>query len=363
MAVIGRTLGLYMSGRFTRTIMTVFLVVFVLIYTVDLVEMLRRAGDTEGATAPFMAFLSLLRVPAVAEQVLPFAVLFGAMMSFLNLTRKLELVVARAAGVSVWQFLSPPVLVALLIGIISVTAYNPLSAVLKDRADRIETRLFGKTGRSEADTSLWIRQKSPDGQAIIRAERSSDKGTVLGNVTAFVYAPDGTFIERVEAARAKLQWGFWTMEEARVVTPTEEVRATDTYLLATNLSPEQVTRSFVAPDSVPFWELSDTAERTEQAGLDAIGYRLRYQTLLARPLLFIAMVLIAASFSLRFFRMGGVSKMVSGGVAAGFMLYIVTKLVADLGNAGLLSAAVAAWSPAVMGALLGTLVLLNQEDG
>ena len=361
--MIGRTLGRYMSVRFTRTILAVFLVVFVLIYTVDLVEMLRRAGDNEGATAPFMAFLSLLRVPAVAEQILPFAVLFGAMMSFVNLTRKLELIVARAAGVSVWQFLLPPVAVAALIGIISVTAYNPLSAVLKQPADQIETRLFGKTGRSEADTSLWIRQKSADGQAIIRAERSSDQGTVLGNVTAFVYTPDGNFLERIEAARAHLQWGFWTMEEARIIIPGEETRISDSYLLATNLTPEQVTKSFVAPDSVPFWDLAAVAERTEQAGLDATPYQLRYQSLLARPLLFIAMVLIAASFSLRFFRMGGVAKMVSGGVASGFVLYIVTKLIGDLGNAGLLSAGVAAWSPAILGTMLGTLVLLNQEDG
>ena len=50
----------------------------------------------------------------------------------------------------------------------------------------------------------------------------------------------------------------------------------------------------------------------------------------ATPL--VAMVLIAASFSLRFFRFGGIAKMVSGGVAAGFVLYVATKLVGDLGG-------------------------------
>ena len=77
----------------------------------------------------------------------------------------------------------------------------------------------------------------------------------------------------------------------------------------------------------------------------------------------VAMVLVAASFSLRFFRFGGVAKMVTGGVASGFVLYVATKLVGDLGGAGLLSTPVAAWSPAVVGSMLGTLVLLHQEDG
>jgi lipopolysaccharide export system permease protein len=135
------------------------------------------------------------------------------------------------------------------------------------------------------------------------------------------------------------------------------------YQLPTFLSADQVRQSFVTADAVPFWMLPDVSRRTEAAGLDATAYRLKFQVLMARPLLLVAMVLIAASFSLRFFRMGGVTRMVSGGVGAGFVLYVVTKLVTDLGGAGILSAPVAAWAPALMGSLLSVLVLLHQEDG
>jgi len=124
-----------------------------------------------------------------------------------------------------------------------------------------------------------------------------------------------------------------------------------------------VTQSFVPPDSVPFWSLPGVAGRSELAGLDAHRYRLRFQTLLALPLLLVAMVLIAASFSLRFFRSGGAGALAAGGAAAGFVLYVATKIIGDLGGAGLLSAPVAAWSPAIIGCMLGTLALLNQEDG
>ena len=361
--MIGPTLGRYLTLRFTKTILAVFGTIFLLIYLIDFVEMLRRTGDIPGATTAYIALLTMMRVPAVSEQILPFATLGGAMVAFLGLTRKLELVVARAAGVSVWQFLAPPVLIVALLGIFSVTVYNPVSAHLKQRADAIETKLFGRSGRSESDTSLWIRQRSIDGQAIIRAEQSSDRGTQLGSVTVFVFDLEGRFVERVEAAKAQLRPGVWALTDARIFTASEEPRSTQDYMLATNLTPEQVTQSFVAPDAVPFWSLPELSRRTEAAGLDATGYRLKYQALLARPLLLVAMVLIAAAFSLRFFRFGGISRMVSGGVAAGFVLYVATKLVSDLGGAGLLSAPIAAWSPALVGSMLGTLVLLHQEDG
>jgi len=75
------------------------------------------------------------------------------------------------------------------------------------------------------------------------------------------------------------------------------------------------------------------------------------------------MVFVAASVSLRFFRFGGVAAMVLGGVAAGFMLYVATELMEDLGASGLIGSAIAAWFPAVVGSLLGMLALLYQEDG
>jgi lipopolysaccharide export system permease protein len=360
--MIGRTLGLYIGLRFVKSVAVVFFTIFGLIYMVDFVEMLRRAGDNPNASAGLVAALSFLRTPAVSEQVLPFAVLFGAMAAFINLTRKLELVVARAAGVSVWQFLTPPLLGALAIGLLAIGIYNPVSALMRQRADAIETNIF-KSKLNVNDSSLWIRQKSRDGQSILRAETSAESGLSLGSVSAFVFDRNGKFIERVDADNARLVGPEWRLSHATITAPGIDPQLTEIYLLATNLSPSQVVQSFVSPESVPFWSLPRVVEDTEGAGLDAVGYRLRFQSLLALPLLLAAMVLIAASFSLKLSRMGGVGVLVLGGVGAGFVLYVSTKLVSDLGGAGVLSAQVAAWSPAIVANMLGALTLLNREDG
>lgn len=358
--MIGRTLSFYFAHRFARTVIAVFAAVFLLIYVVDLVEMLRRSGDAPTATAWLMAALSFLRTPTVAEQALPFAVLFGSMIAFLNLSRKLELVVARAAGVSVWQILTPPLFVIVSLGVLSVVAYNPASTWMKERSDEIENQVFG--GSSPLG-DLWIRQKSVDGQAIIHAWGKQAGGTKLSRVEIFNFDDRGDFVERVDADKGELHEGFWVFHDAKVVTPGSETLPASTYLLATGLTRRDVAQAFVAPETVSFWRLPALAEQTAQAGLDPTGYRLKYQELLARPLTLAAMVLIAACFSLRFFRMGGVEIMISGGVTAGFVLYVATKVINDLGEAGFLSAAVAGWSPGFVGCLFGVYVLLQQEDG
>lgn len=362
--LIGPTLGRYFGMRFLTTILMVFGTVFVLVYTLDFVELMRRAGDAPGATAAMMALMSLLRTPSVTEQVLPFAVLFGSMTTLLNLSRRLELVVARSVGISAWGFLLPPVLVALLLGVVSITLYNPLSAMLKQQASVLEASIFTHgLNTSSSRNTIWIRQRSMEGQAILRARSAVDETSTLLNVSVFTFDQDGVFTGTITAPQARLYHGYWEINDARVAMLNEEPETFASYLLATPLSPDQVRKSFMTADSVPFWELTEVINRTERAGLDARAYILQREVLLSRPLLLVAMVLVAASVSLRFFRFGGVAKMVLGGVAAGFVLYVVTEVMQDLGGAGILSPVIAAWFPGVVGSLLGILTLLYQEDG
>ncbi|HYI89754.1 MAG TPA: LPS export ABC transporter permease LptG [Beijerinckiaceae bacterium] len=361
--LIGPTLGRYLARQFTRTILAVFATVFALVCLLDFVELMRRAGDAEGATPAFMARLAFFRTPAIAEQVFPFAILFGSMVTLLQLSRKLELVVARSAGVSAWQFLQPGILVAALLGILSVLAYNPFSAYLKQQAAEQEARLFARAAKAASEKELWIRQKSVDGQAILRADGAMSRTTTISRVTIFTFDENGVFNERIEAPEAALRDGYWELKDARILSAAEEPQTFDTYILASNLHPSQVRQTFTPPESVPFWDMAETIARTERSGLDATRYRLQHDILLARPLLFVVMVILAASVSLRFFRFGGVAPMVLGGVAAGFMLYVATEVMRDLGSAGLVGPTVAAWFPAVVGSLLGTLALLYQEDG
>jgi len=361
--MIGLTLTRYLALRFLKVIFAIFAAIFCLMFVIYFVELLRRSGDAPQVGAGTVALMTIMRVPATAETILPFAVLFGAMATFVELTRKLELIVARAAGVSVWQFLAPSVLAAFAIGVLSITIYNPLSAVMKQRSDQMEMEIFGVPGSLRYDRSVWLRQHSVDGLAIIHATVSAAGGAELSGVSVNLYSREGVFLERVEAASAKLSPGVWTLENAMVSAPGEEPRAVGKYLLATDLTPEKLAAAVTPPQGTPFWDLPSQTESTKEAGLDPTGYRLQFQTLLARPLLLVAMVLLAASFSLRFFRFGGVAKTLSGGVVAGFVLYIASKVLSDLGGAGMISPLVAAWSPALVGSMLGTLALLNSEDG
>jgi lipopolysaccharide export system permease protein len=359
------TLQKYFGMRFLTTLVAVLLGVFALIILLDYVEQMRRMADVPNVSALLVAKMSLFRVPLIGERILPFCVLIGAMSCFLGLSRRLELVVSRAAGMSAWQFIAPAVVVALGVGIIATTVYNPIAAILQEKAKRLEAEVSGNNaeGLQATVNGFWVSQRSDSGQSIINAAGSREQGVLLTKVSAFVFDQSNHFLERVESSTASLQPGHWRLEDARVYAPGAPPGERALYMLATNLTPEQVRETLSTPETVPFWQLPYFIDMAERAGLTAAGYRLQYQKLLARPFMLAAMVLLAAAFSLRFFRMGGVQKMVLGGVASGFMLYIMSKLTDDLSKAELLPPMIAAWMPAAIGAMTGFVALLYQEDG
>jgi lipopolysaccharide export system permease protein len=360
------TLARYYGMRFLGTLIAVLAGVFALIVLIDYVEMMRRLSDVPSVSALTVAKTSLYRVPQIAERVLPFCVLIGTMSCYLGLSRRLELVVSRAAGMSAWQFIAPAVVIALVLGVFATTVYNPVAAVMHERSKRMEAELSGNlqsTGLQPTANGFWVRQRSDDGQSIINAANVSSQGIRLNNLTAFVFDRGGRFAERIEARSAVLERGHWRLEGARVYAVGTPPVERDVFLLSTNLTAEQVRETLSTPETVPFWQLPQFIDLAERAGLKAGGYRLQYQKLLAQPFMLAAMVLLAAAFSLRFFRFGGVQKMVVGGVACGFLLYLMAKLTDDLSRSELLQPTVAAWLPVIVGGMTGLLVLLHQEDG
>jgi lipopolysaccharide export system permease protein len=357
------TLSRYFGLRFLGAVMAIFFGMVALVAMVDFVEMLRRASSVKDASPLFVGKITLYRVPFLTERAMPFAVMGGAMYCYLNLSRRLELVIARSAGVSAWQFVGPAVFFALVIGVALTGLYNPVSATLREESNRLEAQLFGRNLTIENTGSYWIRQRTDEGQAIINAKSSAQRGASLAAVTIFRFDQNDAFVERIEAKGATLKPGFWQIDDARIFRSEAETVERASLRLKTTLTAVQVGESLAIPDTVPFWQLSDHIRMAENAGLAAAGYRVQYYQLLAQPFYLVAMVVLAASVSLRSLRFGGVQRMVLGGIVLSFLLYVMSKVTGDLSKAGVMPPIVAASLPPLLGGLTGLITLLYQEDG
>jgi lipopolysaccharide export system permease protein len=347
-------------------VLSLFVMVLFIAALGSLLEFFNRAARGNAAIGPAVALLALFRVPTAGEETLPFVVLYGSIAAFVIANRRLEVVVARAAGVSAWQFLLPAMAVGLLFGVLATTLYNPLAANLLARSNGLLSVVFAKAQSATADPGdqpVWMRQTGGGGSSIIGALRSFNDGLGLNGVSAYVFSDEGTFRERVDAATAHYTSREWQLEQATVTASGASPTLVPIYHLPTDLSPSAIRQSFQQVESVSFWTLPSLAEAARGAGVPPDRYELQFHVLLSRPILLLAMVFIAASVSLRFSRSRSLGPMIVTGVAVGFMLYVVMKIARDLGSGGVVPAPLAAWLPAAVAILMGVTVLLHLEDG
>lgn len=358
------TLARYISLRFLMGIASIFTLCVVLVLLIDLIELLRISGKYGGVSVGKLMWLTALRMPSIVEVTFPFCVLAGTIGAFLMLSRSSELVIMRAAGISVWQFVFPGLLVAGLFGAFATALYNPIAASAKAEADRVYARAFGKSqSLMQTKAGSWLAQDGVDGKSIINAKHSANQGMQLTGVTIFQYDKTGALAERIDAEKANLLDGRWQLTNVNISIKGRQTVKYDTYLLSTYLTPTEVRDAMGSVESISFWDLPKIINVAEKAGLSASRYKLQYQELLSTPLLLITMVLLGATCSLRPFRFGKIQTMIIGGLVAGFAFFLFTEVSKNLGANGILSPQIATWVPVSVVCLLSVTVLLHQEDG
>src|SRR5215469_16541699 len=211
-----KTFFIYIARQFFTWCTGVFLAMLSIVFILDYVELIRRSGTRPEATLLILLEMAALKQPYMAQQVMPFAILFGTMMTFWRLTRSHELVVARAAGISAWQFLTPPLLGAFAVGVLVVTAFNPIASVLQASYEQLENRILRGGGDQLTLTrsGLWLRQSDAAGtHAIVHADGFLVKQRALQDVMILFLADDKKLVRRIDAKQAILGDGAWDVTD------------------------------------------------------------------------------------------------------------------------------------------------------
>jgi lipopolysaccharide export system permease protein len=367
MSAMGRMERYVLAGTLTA-VAGALAVIGSVVLLIEFVDISRTVGGRAEAGFAQMLWLTLLKAPATMLVLLPFCFLFGTLAAFVGLNRRSELIAMRAAGVSAWRFVLPAALAAFVIGTLAVAALNPLTAMLTAKFEQSRTDLLDDY-LAATPKKTWLRQGDERTQVVIRAEdHDRVDGTIrLKGVSLFVYSIDPRgglrFSRRIEAQEARLMPGYWRLTGVREAAPGAASVRSESLTIPSTLEEEDAVERFSTPDAIAFWRLPATIRWTEQAGFSGLSYRLRLQQLMATPLLFAAMSVLAAAFSLRLIRLGGLARLAASGVALGFIFFFFNQFCGALGKSEMIPPFAAAWAPPLLALLSGLTLLCYTEDG
>jgi lipopolysaccharide export system permease protein len=357
----------YVLRRSLTSVAIAFVVIAAVELLVDFVAVSRDVGARVDISPAQVLQLTMMKAPSVLLVLLPFVFLFGTLAAFVTLNRRSELIAMRAAGLSAWRFISPAAAAAFVLGILTMVAFNPVASHLNAAYESTRAVLM-KDYLAGAPKEVWLRQGHDKSQIVIRAKsRTETDGLVLKGVSVFFYNLDNQgapqFDRRVEAQSARLINGFWVLYDVASARPgglSEHYERLS--IPSTVRDPTGLLRQSSGTD-ISFWDLPSAIRRAEQAGLSSNSYRLQLQQLFAMPLLFSAMAVLAAAFSLRLMRLGGLAGLAGAGVALGFAFFFFNEVCGALGRSGIIPIYAAAWSPPLLALLSGLSLLCYTEDG
>ncbi len=335
----------------------------------DVIELLRIASKRENIAFANVLLLALLKSPQMIHIVLPFITLLSGVIFFLKFSKSLELVVMRAAGLSVWNFLSPVLVFVFIMGVLEITVFNPFAALTAKKYERLEERIGLSASHpfSWTQKGMWLRDVKEDSTIVLRANRVQQKNdaVVLDNVSIFEIALDDTFNRQIESKTAILSDGMLTMPNAFIIDANNEKSYTKKVeSVATNFSLERILERFDEPRTMSFWRFPQFIDFLKESGFAINEHKMYYYELWAYPITLLAMILIAAIFALpQTTRQGHFLMRIVLAILSGFMLYFLGRITNVLGLSESLPYALAALGPALVSIPLCVSVLLHLEDG
>ncbi len=365
-----RILSIYVAWHVTLSFLAFIGGISSLILLFDTIELLRRTAGNDALGFGTVFGLALLKLPHTAQATLPFAVMLAMMYVLFRLSRSHELLVMRAAGISVWQFLAPPLALTLMLGAVNLAVVDPFAASLYESYQRLEDSLIRRASTSiNLDRGgLWLRESQNGAVTIVRAGAMQAEGDVLNLRDLSVFKMNGEAVEsRYEAPAGRLGAGVIAMSDVWEM-HLNGGKATSAFhkdfWMPTTLTADKVQDSLAAPETMSFWDLPAFIRSSQAAGFSALPHRLYWQSLLASPFLLCAMVLVASAFYLTAgTKLPGWMLRGAAGLGTGFVVYFLNHFTYALGLSATLPLALAAWAPTVATTMFGLAYLFHREDG
>lgn len=236
-----------------------------------------------------------LTIPRRIIEYIPFSALVGCLVGLGILASSSELVVMRAAGVTISRItiaVIKPVLVFVFIGLVLGEYVTPFTE------QAAESRRSVALGRGVAldDKGMWYR----DGHEYVHANTVLPGGVLMG-VTHYRFDVEGKMLSSSFSDQATFQGDHWVEEKINVSSYSANGSALDqkffqTRKWETDLTPSLLSVLVLSPDSLSINNLYRYTDYLDQQGLDASQYRLAFWQKVLQPLATISLVLIAVSF-------------------------------------------------------------------
>ncbi len=359
------TLNRYFCKQFSFWFLTTTSFIMIVVSLFEFIELLRRSMGKFDVGATLLLEMVILKIPHHIQTLLPFILFFSAVLTIWRLNQTQELLACRTMGTSLWQFIAGLCLVPFLTGFFYLTVLNPISAAMTARLYQLEESVFKNTmGRlSILENGLWFRESIDSKTTIFHSKDYHIPSNTFTDITIYLFDEQNQYAGRVDAPEASLENNQWVLKNADFWNHLNQLSHHTTFHVETSLTIRKVREGYLEPNLISFWQTPFYIKHLKENGLSTTRFILYWHGQLAKVGLMLAMVLLAATFSIHHVRYHNIARLILFGVLAGFLIHFTNDIVYALGLAQKIPIFLAAWLPSLATTMFSVSILLHLEDG
>ena len=339
----------YLAKEFFKIVINTSLTFFCLGFVLNLFEEINFFKDLE-VSINMPIILSVLFVPSLLYTMFPFAILISGIWFFLKIKKTDEIIALKVSGISNFSIIIIPSIVSIILGILIITAFNPITSVLVKKYEIIKGSYEKDQEYLAAITvnGIWIKEKNINKNNIIRSANLNNENLIT--VTIYEFDKENNFIKRIEAKSANISSFNWILKDVTIIDA-------DGNYLVSNISRldyismydiQKIKSLYSNLDTISFWNLKNEIQLLESRGYSTREMEAKFQRSFAFPFFLLSMVLLSGVFTLGMTFKENNWSYVFIAIITSVLIFYFNDFSAALGKTEKLPILISVWMPIVI---------------
>ncbi len=307
----------------------------------------------------------IYRLPAMIALTVPMAVMFASLMTVAGLSSHGELQALEAGGIPFLRVVAPVIVAGFILALVTLGFNEAVSPVGSRKAFQL-IKQYREQGKAVENITFQIPERGP-ARELFRMGSFSPQTGVAKDIMVIQFGEGGKFWQLFEAEYADWRGEEWVLHNVVKLEMTHRgQRRTrlETITIFVGKAPGQLDEIKQNPDEMSIGQLQRLLRQRRALGLTYQPYQLELlqliQSRLALPWCALGFAMLGAALGRRPLR-------ASAGVGFGlslavvFLYYVVFNALTLMGERGVLSPLVTAWTPNVILFASGVYLLYNSD--
>ena len=325
-----KKINFYLFTLASKYILINLIIITILVLFLNLLE-ISRILEKDNTTLGFFLLLSLLKLPTIISEIIPFVVILSIAFLFKNLITNNELISIRNMGFSILDIFKPIAIAIFLFGLFILLFINPLAANFENNFNNLTSKKYPNMYSIKfINEGMWIKNISEDNNknyiniSKINLDNMNAEEIKILNINnkfnKIIIAEKGEIIDKI----------FKLQNVSILNINNDKFEKVEFYNLILNFDKSNIIDSILNFKFIPFYKYKKHVNNLKKFNLHSSEVSLYYLSEILKPIFLVIIGFTVMGFSGKFKRNENFFKVLFISILIGFLIFLLKEIVTAL---------------------------------